>query len=149
MATVFVYGTLMADDVLRALIKRVPKAAPALLPAHARYAARGRVYPGMVPDPASSVRGRLLFDLDKSEMAVFDAFEGDEYAKQPVTALQLARDADEGGAPVEADAYIWVAPRDELAGEWSYGGWVAADLERYAAMCAEFAAEFHAGGADK
>lgn len=144
MATIFVYGTLMADDVLRALIKRVPRGAPALLPGHARYATRGRVYPGMVPDPSpgACVRGRLLFELEEGEIRVFDAFEGDEYVKTSVTALHLPScDATDGPA-VQADAYLWCAPRSELAeGVWDYEGWVAADLERYAKMCGEFAAE--------
>ena len=30
--SVFVYGSLMADEVVRAILKRVPPAAPALLP---------------------------------------------------------------------------------------------------------------------
>ena len=30
--TVFVYGSLMADEVVRTILKRVPPAAPALLP---------------------------------------------------------------------------------------------------------------------
>ena len=146
MATIFVYGTLMADDVLRALIKRVPRGAPALLPGHTRYAARGRVYPGMVPNPApgASVRGRLLFELDEGEIRVFDAFEGDEYVKTKVTALHLPSNDATDGPTVQADAYLWCAPRSELTEwRWDYEAWVAADLERYAKMCAQFAAELN------
>lgn len=41
--TVFVYGTLMADEVLKLLLKRVPPSRPATLAGHERHAIRGQV----------------------------------------------------------------------------------------------------------
>ena len=60
MATVFVYGTLMADEVVRALIHRVPRARPAVVSGYRRHALRGQVFPGTVPAGATdTVTGKV------------------------------------------------------------------------------------------
>jgi gamma-glutamylcyclotransferase (GGCT)/AIG2-like uncharacterized protein YtfP len=58
--TAFVYGTLMADEVLRLLISRVPPSAPATLPGYARHRVKGQVFPAIVPaTPQDTVRGKV------------------------------------------------------------------------------------------
>uniref|UniRef100_A0A453NA23 Putative gamma-glutamylcyclotransferase n=1 Tax=Aegilops tauschii subsp. strangulata TaxID=200361 RepID=A0A453NA23_AEGTS len=58
--SVFVYGTLMAEEVVRVLLGRVPPSSPALLPNHQRLSIRGRVYPAILPVDGSKVPGKGL-----------------------------------------------------------------------------------------
>jgi gamma-glutamylcyclotransferase (GGCT)/AIG2-like uncharacterized protein YtfP len=63
---IFVYGTLMADEVLKLLLKRVPPSKPATLAGHRRYAIRGQVFPAIVPaEPEASVRGKVRLRLSE------------------------------------------------------------------------------------
>lgn len=59
-ANAFVYGTLMADEVLNLLIKRVPTHRPAVLHGYTRYRIKNRVYPAIIPTaPTDTVQGKV------------------------------------------------------------------------------------------
>lgn len=47
-SSVFVYGSLMAPEVLHIVLQRLPANTPAVLPGYARYAIQNRVYPAIV-----------------------------------------------------------------------------------------------------
>jgi gamma-glutamylcyclotransferase (GGCT)/AIG2-like uncharacterized protein YtfP len=71
--TAFVYGTLMADEVVRLLLKRVPASQPATLAGYRRHAIKAQVFPAIVPAEASaSVRGKVLLQLTKKELEILD-----------------------------------------------------------------------------
>lgn len=56
----FVYGTLMADEVVKLLIARVPPSRPATLSGYTRYGIKGQVFPAIVPtQPTSVVKGKV------------------------------------------------------------------------------------------
>jgi hypothetical protein len=58
--TAFVYGTLMAEEVLKLLIKRVPAHKPAVLPGYARHRVKGQVFPAIIPaTPQDKVHGMV------------------------------------------------------------------------------------------
>lgn len=58
--TAFVYGTLMADEVLKLLIKRVPVSRNATLSGYARHKVKGQVFPAIVPaTPQDKVQGKV------------------------------------------------------------------------------------------
>jgi gamma-glutamylcyclotransferase (GGCT)/AIG2-like uncharacterized protein YtfP len=58
--TAFVYGTLMAPEVLELLIKRVPKSRAATLKGYARYRVKQQVFPAIIPStPESKVTGMV------------------------------------------------------------------------------------------
>ncbi|KAB2027934.1 hypothetical protein ES319_D05G066500v1 [Gossypium barbadense] len=46
---VFVYGSLLSDDVVRVLLNRVPPSSAALLNHFHRFSIKGRVYPAILP----------------------------------------------------------------------------------------------------
>lgn len=58
-SSALVYGTLMAPEVLKVLIKRVPPMRPATLRGYMRCRIKGEVFPAIVPDAASEVRGQV------------------------------------------------------------------------------------------
>lgn len=58
--TAFVYGTLMADEVVRVLINRVPTTRPATLHGYRRYRIKNAVYPAILPSTTTdSVKGKV------------------------------------------------------------------------------------------
>ena len=119
-ACCFVYGSLLAPEVLRSLLGRVPAHRPARLAGHERHALAGRPYPGVVPRAGAAVRGLLLEGLSVEEEAIFDEFEGDEYVKRVV---RVAPEAEASSSPppeVEAPVYIYRDSPAALLGPWSY-----------------------------
>jgi gamma-glutamylcyclotransferase (GGCT)/AIG2-like uncharacterized protein YtfP len=127
----FVYGTLMADEVLRLLLRRVPASRAAAVQGLRRCRVRGQVFPAVVAaaaDDAASVRGRVLLGLTPREVEILDVYEAEEYRRERVHATILAEgEGEQAGAAaagmvggdeeevavgdvVEADIYVW---RDE------------------------------------
>lgn len=101
----FVYGTLMSEQVLRVLIgRKPPMVKPAFLWNHDRKNVLGQCYPAIVPSDSIAtttnngdnnqiittqerssnkyVEGVLIFNLSKCEMKALDYFEADEYDKK-------------------------------------------------------------------
>ena len=70
----FVYGTLMAPEVVQALIKRVPPMKPAKLHGYTRHSVKGVVFPAIVPDAGdrSVVQGQVILELTDSEVDILD-----------------------------------------------------------------------------
>ncbi|XP_011006654.1 PREDICTED: AIG2-like protein isoform X3 [Populus euphratica] len=56
---VFVYGSLLADDVVRALSSRIPQSSPAILNGYHRFSIKGRVYPAILPVESKKVSGKV------------------------------------------------------------------------------------------
>ncbi|KAJ7517534.1 hypothetical protein O6H91_21G027900 [Diphasiastrum complanatum] len=57
---IFVYGSLLAEEVLDVLIKRVPRRVDAYLENFQRYSVRGRVYPAAVPVEGKGISGKMM-----------------------------------------------------------------------------------------
>ena len=146
----FVYGTLMAPDVLQILLGRVPEMIPnAILPNHSRHPVRGRVYPGVIPAPRlddasgdilqkstlKSVQGIVLLDITPIEMKCLDWFEDVAYTRSDVQVL-VPNEKDGGASEkqtLNVNAYIWSAGTSKLdtSCEWNYNKFVSEHLEWY------------------
>jgi gamma-glutamylcyclotransferase (GGCT)/AIG2-like uncharacterized protein YtfP len=74
----FVYGSLLFPDVLRAVLGRVPDRTPATAVGWRAAALRGRLYPGLVPGDTTAT-GLLITGLTPDEWRVVDAFEDEAY----------------------------------------------------------------------
>ena len=122
MATCFVYGTLLAEEVLaRVLFGRLTlEGTPisrqeAVLKGYKRYKLKDRDYPGIVAgNPDDKVIGRLVFNVDEAGLQRLDDFEGTEYKR--VTVDVTAAD----GSVHQANTYLFL-DTDLLnpdAGEW-------------------------------
>jgi gamma-glutamylcyclotransferase (GGCT)/AIG2-like uncharacterized protein YtfP len=124
---IFAYGTLVAEDVVRALLGRVPPAAPARLEGYARYALRGRVYPGIVPQAGAHTDGVVYEGLDAVSLARLDRFEGSLYRRESLRVLGAS------GLRVEAETYVVAdSQRHALSREpWSLECFVERHLADY------------------
>ncbi|MGK5559209.1 gamma-glutamylcyclotransferase family protein [Actinomadura kijaniata] len=105
-AGLFVYGTLRYPEVLRALLGRVPDLSPASAKGWRVRALPGVVYPGLVPDPASTAEGLLMTGLTDAERHLIDIYEGDLYDTVTLT-LEDGRRAHAYTWRGETEAFDW------------------------------------------
>ncbi len=99
---VFVYGTLMVPEIVRAVLAESFVGKAARLPGYARYRMRGVVYPGVVAAAESEVIGLLYEPVSAQHWRLLDAYEGEQYQRR-VVQVQV------GEAVVQAGCYV-VAP---------------------------------------
>ncbi len=104
----FVYGSLLFDDVFRAVTGRSADHEPAVLADHARYRVRGASYPAVVPEPGAETEGVVYARLDDDTMAALDRFEGDMYTRERV-AVRLP-----SGQQKQVDTYVFAAHLHDL-----------------------------------
>eukprot|EP00899_Mesostigma_viride_P010357 jgi/Mesvir1/19322/Mv10385-RA.1 len=136
----------MAEEVLQALLGRVPSLCHARTTGFWRYSIKGRPYPAATHKEGAVLEGRLLCDLTEREIAVLDEFEGPDYAKEAIKATIL--DSPHGAAQpvgrgdvVDADIYVFVDKLAKLFGEWNYEEFRREHLPEYVKMCELFATE--------
>ncbi|GLC34994.1 hypothetical protein PLESTM_000262800 [Pleodorina starrii] len=124
----FVYGTLMADEVVRVLIKRVPPSKPAALKGYTRYKVKGQVFPAIVPSTAEAkVEGKVLLDLSDKELEILDVYESEEYYRATVAPVL------EDGSETKADVYVWKDQYSHALNPvpWSYEEWRSNHLDAW------------------
>ncbi|KAG6472461.1 hypothetical protein ZIOFF_069925 [Zingiber officinale] len=114
--TVFVYDTLMDDQVVQALLKHVPPSSSAVLNHYHRYSIKGRVYPAILPVETKKVTGKVLFGITNVELDVLDAFEDIEYERRVVEVSLLDKTE-----KLLVNAYVWSDKNDpNLYSEWDF-----------------------------
>lgn len=88
----FVYGTLMDEELVYALTRRRFPRCQAELPHFARFLPPGG-YPYILPRVGARVRGVLLCDLDPASLAVLDRYEdeGTLYHRRRVQVIAHGR----------------------------------------------------------
>mmetsp|Transcript_26421 Transcript_26421/g.67920 ORF Transcript_26421/g.67920 Transcript_26421/m.67920 type:complete len:246 (-) Transcript_26421:351-1088(-) len=141
--TIFVYGTLMAPEIVELLIKRMPSHSPATLAGHRRVRVKGADFPAVVRELSAGgertgqVEGLLLRGLDDVELTIFDDYEDDDYTRDIVTVTLP------DGSQADAFVYIWGDHvRHKLTSEpWDYAAFRANDMEGYMARMMGFVTE--------
>ncbi|KAK3212961.1 hypothetical protein Dsin_017667 [Dipteronia sinensis] len=114
--SVFVYGSLLADDVVRVLLKRVPESSSAVLNNYHRFSIKGRVYPAILPLLNKTVTGKVLLGITDPELHILDVFEDVEYQRTTVD-VSFMDNADK----LQAQAYVWADKNDpNLYGDWDF-----------------------------
>jgi len=96
--SLFAYGTLLNDDLVRKLTGRVFQKRPATLEDFERIEPPGD-YPYIAPKRGARVDGWLLDGLDAASLRTLDAYEGDGYRRTLVEATT-------GGARVRCETYV-------------------------------------------
>ena len=77
----FVYGTLMAEQVMRSVCGHTFAPMPATLHDFRRRRVSGEVYPAIIPCPGEKVDGALYCGLNATQLALLDVFEGVMYRR--------------------------------------------------------------------
>ena len=115
-ARLFVYGTLLAPEVLHALLGRFPSHRPAVLQNYARWQLTAYpTIPAIVQSENSIVEGNLLEDLSLNELAILDYYEDEGYERRQVDVIC------DGASVNGVFAYCWPST---LSSDLSVGiGW--------------------------
>jgi gamma-glutamylcyclotransferase (GGCT)/AIG2-like uncharacterized protein YtfP len=127
----FVYGTLQDPDVLGAVLGRpvdISRLRQATAPGYRAVFYPGRVYPALVGAPDAAAAGLLIEDLSPLDLAVLDAFEGEEYRRDAI-AVSLA------GQQHQAGTYLPTMPIAATSPGWSLAAWTS--LHKPAVLCQE------------
>ncbi|KAL1207125.1 AIG2-like protein D [Cardamine amara subsp. amara] len=139
MHSVFVYGSLMADDVVRLLIDRIPQTSSAILPDFHRFSIKGRVYPAILPAVSKKVSGKVLFGITDRELQILDEFEDTEYVRNNVQVLLT-----DSSEKLQTKTYIWANKNDpDLYGTWEFEEWKQLHMEGFLKMTKEFVQEMN------
>ncbi|KAL2651998.1 hypothetical protein R1flu_020126 [Riccia fluitans] len=133
---VFVYGSLLAPEVMQAVIHRVPPSAPAIVSDFHRYGVRGQLYPAVTPKVGDKVTGRVVFGLTQQELALLDDYEDTDYTREVVQPTLLDKVPDQVDilldVPLQAYLYVWTRTDDiNLYGDWNYEDWRKNHLAEY------------------
>lgn len=130
---VFTYGTLQVPAIMAAVTGVQPEFEEAMLPAHACYRMKHRIYPGAVPCNDSYARGRLYLGVDDLVLDYLDAFEDILYERQQLAVMTH-------NIIVRAQVYI-VAERYRkllLSEPWDIEEFKSKHLARYLESCRKF-----------
>ena len=98
---VFAYGSLIFEEVMRAVVGRSFENHAATLRDHERRSIEGASYPGLVEQAGGSVDGRVYLDVDETSVRILDRFEGEYYERRSV---DVAAEQDE---VFPAETYIF------------------------------------------
>ncbi|XP_012076294.1 AIG2-like protein D isoform X2 [Jatropha curcas] len=129
---VFVYGSLLADDVVRVLLNRIPQSSTAILNGFHRFSIRGCVYPAILPVPKQQVIGKV-FPINSS----FYTFEDVEYRRTMVEVSLM-----DNTEKLQAYAYVWCDKDDpNLFGEWDFEEWKRTHMNDFLKMTTGFMEE--------
>ncbi len=122
----FVYGTLLLDDVVSALIGRIPDYQHAVAPGWQVVRLPQRVYPGLVSGQGKAA-GAVFTDLTDTEWATLDAFEDPAYTLATVSVLLSTK--------IEMDALSYVWRGDHIDQHWSATDFGRDELTNYLDRC--------------
>jgi gamma-glutamylcyclotransferase (GGCT)/AIG2-like uncharacterized protein YtfP len=99
----FVYGSLCFDEVLVALLGRVPARVAFSLEGWRVASLRHRPYPGLVAQVGAQADGAVLTDLTDAEWQVLDEYEGPQYERRAVGQLDGV-----AGRSLVLHTYVWL-----------------------------------------
>jgi len=117
---IFVYGTLMHDEVTLALVGKKFRKTPAVLKGYFVSKIANRAAPGMVVKKDTEARGFILSDVDEESIAVIDVWETNDYIAKQV----IPKESKEA-----CSAYIW---KGDITGEpWSDEEYLNNHLQQY------------------
>ena len=122
----FVYGTLLLDDVVSALIGRIPHYQHAVAPGWQVVRLPQRDYPGLVPGHGDAT-GKVYTDLDDAEWATLDAFEDCAYTLATVRVLLPSK--------IENDALSYVWRGEHIDQPWTTTDFGRDELTNYLDRC--------------
>ena len=121
----FAYGTLMFEDIMTAVCGGGYASESALLKNYRCFAVRGEVYPGIRPQKAAVVAGKVYISLTQAAWKRLDRFEGQMYRRDAIE-VELA-----SGRVAAAQTYV---VRPEFAYRLSSKAWSAEKFLRAGKM---------------
>lgn len=133
MKNIFVYGSLMFEEVWNQLAQTHYNKIDAQLSGFTRLKVKGEEYPGIIPSSGKEVIGKLYLDVCASDIEQLDIFEGEFYQRSQVIVLS---DKNE----YVADTYIFKPKYQTLLSgkEWDVGLFKDKGLQKFLAKYGYF-----------
>jgi gamma-glutamylcyclotransferase (GGCT)/AIG2-like uncharacterized protein YtfP len=107
----FTYGSLMYSPVWEKIVRDSGAETYAnqlgRIDGYSRHAVMGETYPGVIPAPGGSVRGRVYFNLSSADLARLDNFEGPDYERIEVSVVLDAGKTGQAESVVQAGLYLY------------------------------------------
>lgn len=122
---VFVYGSLMFDEVWSRVVDGRYSSVGATLKGYRRHAVRDETYPAVMPKLDAVVQGLVYLDVSKADLLRLDAFEGVEYRRESAQVL------DDQGQCIDAQFYLWLLPERALDQDWDLNHFKVEGLARF------------------
>jgi len=97
---VFTYGSLMFDEVWRAVVGRLGASTPGRLDGFEAWRVAGQTFPGLTPAAGHRVAGRIWHDVTDAELARLDTFESGMYQRELLPVMA------DGGAALACWTYL-------------------------------------------
>lgn len=116
----FFYGTLMANEILEAVLRRQVDPARrrrARLVGYRRVYRRGAFHPVLVSDSASEVDGIVVWGLTTRDIAMLKAYEGPAYEITELTVLLYA------GRTAKAKVFLPATTCQPSSVAWTFEDW--------------------------
>jgi len=125
MTHVFVYGSLLFPEIADGLCGQKLKWENATLIGYSRFALKGADYPAIIKKKNSTVKGKVLLNLDENVIYLLTFYEGDEYGMAPVK-------VETNSGIVNAVAFVWKAGNEFLEDfDWDEGQFKSESLAFY------------------
>lgn len=83
--SIFVYGTLLNDEIVDLLLKSKPTKCDAVLNDYKRVTVLGEVFPAIFPEKNSQVKGAIMTGLSDHHIDILDEYESFCYERKQVT----------------------------------------------------------------
>lgn len=117
MRNIFVYGSLMFDDVWHRLTANRYRKVDAELEGYIRLKVKGEDYPGIIPSADNRVSGEVIFNVSADDIKQLDVFEGEYYYRETVKVLS-------GSTAYQAETYVFRKKYQSLLSneEWQIEG---------------------------
>ena len=124
---IFVYGSLMNEEVLKTLLNRVPPLTNGRLEGYSRFSLRHVHYPAIKENSGGLTMGKLM-KINDQELKIFDEFEGQEYTRELVE-IKIENESTQ-------NAYVYIASNiitQQIIEErgWDYQSWTETHLKNY------------------
>ena len=89
------------------------------------YCLKGCDYPAIICEEGAETSGKILMNVNNSDLQILSFFEGDEYAKRKVKVFCNNKDED-------ALTFVWAKGKDRLENqEWDFAGFQRNRLKFY------------------
>ncbi|MFV0590483.1 MAG: gamma-glutamylcyclotransferase family protein [Draconibacterium sp.] len=124
MQQVFVYGSLLFTEIVQALTGTNFTTKEGVLHGFKRCTIHGADYPALVHCKETSVKGKVLQNVDSRSLEILKFYEGDEYECIPASVLIENKTMD-------ALVFVWKGNADFLNGAWDEKAFEEASLENY------------------
>jgi len=124
MQQLFVYGSLLFSELVKALTGAAFSTKEGVLPDFKRFAVNGADYPAVVSLKGDSVKGKILLNVDDRSMEILRFYEGDEY--ECISAFIHTENE-----TTKALVFVWKGDKARLNGRWDENHFKATSLETY------------------